>query len=304
MTNGSLIRLSARTDRRGGELIYPVVRGYDDPKGEKLLTFFVHGFNNAESTALDRWDDEVWRGIRHWTKAPVGTVVLFFWPGDTDTLKAISGSLYPRKVQVAIDAGTELGKYIKDIAGQNKGLEVRFVGHSLGCRVVLSAVRELAREPAVVPVVGTLLMGAAVPEGDCSGSGQWHRRISEAFSAMADESREPSKEIVLYSPDDAILNKVFATGEKLARLSGVRSEKPYEAVGLKGNPTERWDERKLCAVKHDKYLTDLKALRYVAELFGPLTHRPLDESLPGERNVMESHLDERSLESVSDRIRG
>jgi hypothetical protein len=298
---GPPFRVSARAESAGGGLKKAEVLGYDDPLGEPLLTFFVHGYNNSEFRALKRWDNHIWPGIRGQTHAPIGGVVLFFWPGDKGTLKALSALSYPDRVPVAIAAGVELGRYVRRIADRNPGLRVQFVGHSLGCRVVLSAVEELANHPHVVPVLRILLMGAAVPEGDCSGSGRWHARIADTFAGALGPDVAASSQVVLYSQNDEILGAIFDLGERAARLRGLRSAAPYRAVGLTGGPLGRWDgEARSCDLKHDQYPTSKVALRHVAALFGPLIDRHLAESRLSSRTASELRQDERNLESVGE----
>jgi pimeloyl-ACP methyl ester carboxylesterase len=296
-----LFRVSARTESAGGELTKAEILGSDDPTGETLLTFFVHGYNNIEWRATKRWDLHTWPGIRSLTHAPIGDFVLFFWPGDTGSLKALSALSYPSRVPVAIAAGVELGRYIKGIRRLNPGLRVQFVGHSLGCRVVLSAVEELAKQPHVVPVLRILLMAAAVPEGDCGESGRWHASIAETFAGALGPDVAESSEVVLYSKKDEILGGIFDLGERKARRDGLRSVEPYEAVGLTGGPLDRWDGgagAKECHLKHNGYTTSKVALRHVAALFGPLTDRPMAESPLGSRLTAEVYQEERDLESA------
>jgi hypothetical protein len=298
---GLLFRVSARTKSTGGELKTAETLGGVDPYGQPLLTFFVHGFNNNVSSALDRWDYQIWPGIQSLTRAQAGDSVVFFWPGDTGKLKTLSALNYPNRVPVAIAAGVELGKYVRRISDRNPELRVQFVGHSLGCRVILSAVEELAKQPQVVPVVRILLMAAAVPEGDCGPSGQWHASIAETFAGALGSDAAESSEVVLYSKQDGILDSIFDLGEDRARQRGLRSVAPYGAVGLTGGPLGRWDRgagAKECHLKHKQYTTSKIALRHVAALFGPLIDRPMAESQPGSRFAAELHQDERDLETV------
>jgi hypothetical protein len=298
----NLYRISVSSDSRGGRLVDPWEQGSKMPPGQQLLTIFVPGFNNNKYRTTDRWDNYVFPGIEKLTHYLKGNAVLFTWPGDTDTLRPIASLRYAAKVPVAIAAGIKLGEYLRGLAVGNPELKVQFVGHSLGCRVVLSAVSVLAKDPDAVPVTRTLLMGAAVPEGDCLGPlGQWHQRLSDAFCCALDAdpaaSRLALKETVLYSPDDGILGRVFDFGELRARRRGVKSQKPYRAVGLVGGPAGRWVEVKRCNVKHDKYPESTESLRYVAELFGPLKERSLKETRTGERAQSERIEDGRWPES-------
>ena len=293
-------RVSARDRSTAGKLRPAYVRGGYDPSGFRLLTVFVHGYNNSEYRALARWDDHIWPGIRDLTNSPIDGVVLFFWPGDSHSIKALSATQYPDRVPTAISAGVELGRYLRHIADKNPGLEVQFVGHSLGCRVVLSAINQLSENPQTVPVARMLLMGAAVPKGDCTTPGQWRERVSDLFDATFGWRVVKNSDVVLHSRDDEILGGVlFRYGEYLARQQGLVSFGPHEAVGLKGGPRDRWTgEADSCGLKHDQYPRHPLALRHVAALFGPLVDRQFAERPTGERFPGEQQPDERRLESA------
>lgn len=291
-------RLSARDESRGGALVPVHPRGSSDPRGKDLLTIFVHGYNNEEYRALARWDDRTWPVLQRMTSHSVDGVALFFWPGDSGEIRPLSGARYPSRVRVAIAAGVELGRYLRKIAPWNRGLQVQFVGHSLGCRVVLSAVHQLAESPRTVPVVATLLMGAAVPEGDCGPAGPWSTGTAAAFGVAATGSGSSTGDVVLFSSDDTVLNREYRIGEWLARRSGVASVRPFRAVGLTGQPRERWSgQAQSCGLQHDDYPRHEKSLRYVAAMFGPLIEQVPAEQLPGASQLAEMWPGERRHES-------
>jgi len=240
-----------------------------DPEECRRLTIFVHGFLNDEFKALKHWDDDIWPVIKGLIKRRTCDIMLFFWPSDTDIIKIFSAADYPRRVETAISAGAELGEYLKKIAELNPHLRVQLVGHSLGCRVVLSAVQQLAEEPSKVPVVRVLLMGAAVPEGDCTASGPWPKKaselfnvspgpwpkkVSELFNVWPDREAARNSDVILYSRDDEILGWKFRLGEHEARRRGLRSS-DSKAVGLLGGPgPKRWTEEvDSCGLKHSDY---------------------------------------------------
>jgi pimeloyl-ACP methyl ester carboxylesterase len=265
--------------------VYPAwPDGSWDPKDYALLTVFVYGFNNDPGDEWDRWSKKTWPGIKflitpHSDGGIPGQhgVILFSWPGDSNNLADAFGLfLYPKKIGPAIESGGELAKYLKKIASCNKGLHVQFVGHSLGCRVVLSAVEELAREPQEVQVVRVLLMGAAVPERDCTGQGPWPMKVRDLFSAPQGYEFDAGSDIILHSSNDEILGLKFIIGE-LAAPKSVKSPGFHNAVGLKGGPyPKRWTGVvDSCGLRHSEYLTDPTALMHVADLFGTLAYRPL-----------------------------
>lgn len=294
-------RVSVRDpDGRAG--VYPAwPDGSWDPEDCVLLTVFIYGFNNDPGDEWDRWGKKTWPGIKplitpHSDGGIPGQhgVILFSWPGDSNNLADAFGPfLYPAKIRPAIDSGVELAKYLRKIASRNKGLHVQFVGHSLGCRVVLSAVEELASKPQEVPVIRVLLMGAAVPERDCTGQGPWPMKARDLFSVPQGYELAASSDIILHSRNDGTLKREFVLGEWAANpKSGFAN-----AVGRTGGPyPERWTGVvDSCGLKHSEYLTDPTALMHVADLFGTLAYRPLptrsddtrplDQRQPGSRQM-------------------
>lgn len=275
--------------------------GWLDPEERHLLTVFVHGFNTDELKALKRWDKQIWPGVHKLLKRQTSDVMLFFWPSYSKSFMVFSPVLYPRVVPIAISAGVELGKYLTDIAERNPGLQLQFVGYSLGCRVVLSAVKQLSEERKV-PVVRVLLMGAAVPEGDCTADGRWPDKVSDLFGVAQGQEVSRNSDVILHSGDDEVLGKTFRVGERWARKRGLESTGSVEAVGLKGGPRTspaRWTQKvELRSIKHEAYLRDERALQHVAALFGTLLARQLAELSEGKRFLDAQQPDERRLASV------
>jgi pimeloyl-ACP methyl ester carboxylesterase len=290
--------------------VYPAWSdGSWDPEDFALLTVFVYGFNNDPGDEWDRWSKKTWPGIKplitpHSNSGIPGQhgVILFSWPGDSNNLADAFGPLlYPSKIRPAIESGVELAKYLKGIAPCNKGLRVQFVGHSLGCRVVLSAVEELARKPQEVRVVRVLLMGAAVPVGDCTEQGPWPTRVRDLFSAPKGYEFAAGSDIILRSRNDDILGLQFSAGElAAAKLQGVKSHSFPRAVGRTGGPyPKRWTGVvDSCGLKHSQYLTDPTAVMHVANLFGTLAYRLLPGRLADTRPLDEQRMGSRPLASA------
>ena len=284
--------------------------GSPDPEGYALLTVFVYGFNNDPGDEWDRWSKKTWPGI-----SPLITphsdggivekhgVIIFSWPGDSTNLAdAFGPALYPTKIRPAIESGVELAKYLKKIAADgNPGLQVQFVAHSLGCRVVLSAVEQLARKPQEVPVVRVLLMAAAVPESDCTGRGPWPKKVGDLFSAAQSHAAAASSDVILHSSNDEILGWKFVAGERAAALMGVKSFGSHQAVGLTGGPyPKRWTGVvDPYGLRHSEYLTDPKALMHVADFFGTQVYRLLPGRPEGERLLDQQQMGSRQLASAT-----
>ena len=281
--------------------------GSFDPEGYALLTVFVYGFNNDPGDEWDRWSKKTWPGMKRLITphssggiAAKHGLILFSWPGDSANLAdAFGPALYPAKIRPAIESGVELAKYLKKIAADgNEGLHVQFVGHSLGCRVVLSAVQQLAADPQEVPVVRVLLMAAAVPVGNCIGPGPWPTKVGDLFSATQSYETAANSDVILYSGNDEILRRKFLYGERAAeQWFGVESFGSHDAVGRTGGPgPDRWTGTiDSCGLRHSEYLTDPTALMHIGDLFGTLVSRPLPGRPEDERLLDRQQLGSRQL---------
>jgi hypothetical protein len=305
MSGYSLFRVSARGP--AGSLKSAEIEGGPDPENLRFLTVYVHGFNNTKAEATDNWDGKIWPGIKKLMMRQEHDVMLFLWPSDPNTFKSLAPVGYPNRVKTAIGAGVELGKYLTKISECNEDLQVQFIGYSLGCRVVLSAVEHLSEQSQTVPVVRVLLMGAAVPEGDCTEPGPWPSKVGALFGAAQgqaahDQNLGENSDVVLHSSNDDVLGRKFELGERWARRRGLES-RGGKAVGLTGGPSPcRWTGvADPCELKHDGYLTDDAALRHVAAMVGTLRDRRFSDRRGGERSLDEQHPDQRQLLSVARR---
>ena len=93
-------------------------------------------------------------------------MALFYWPGDALFNRFASAPSYPVLIGQAEKSGDKLADYIRLHSNRTRPLRINFVGHSLGCRVVLQALSKLDGLTGV-RIDRVLLMAAAVPEGDC-----------------------------------------------------------------------------------------------------------------------------------------
>jgi pimeloyl-ACP methyl ester carboxylesterase len=125
-----------------------------------------------------------------------------FWPGDADWASLLDKTdffFYPSAVHRAPDAGRLLAEYLSRLPDL---LQVHFVGHSLGCRVVLECIRHLKRGPQVGQVI---LMAAAVPTF----------MVAEGRN-LASAMKKAGSVLVLYSRADEVLHYSFPPGQTLA----------------------------------------------------------------------------------------
>jgi Alpha/beta hydrolase of unknown function (DUF900) len=245
------IRLTAREDRIGGEAV-PAFSVWGSIKGIRRLTVLVHGYNNTQLTAEDTWI-RVYNRLAEITGGrSMSSLALYYWPCETK-FQPTSKFSYPLQVSKAITCGRYLGELIRDTAAAGPDLTVQFVGHSLGCRLVLEALATIGPS-AQVKLKSALLMAAAVPVGLCEGSRDY-------------STKQAVDELVLFSENDSVLRNVFGIGQFGARLLGDPNPGAHgEAVGSRGHPSTRWDDTDDTGLEHSEYWGDSRCLEHIASL--------------------------------------
>lgn len=255
--------------------------GGGSPEGVPRIILLVHGYNNDKAEAEQSYealvhdlpDDAARLGDQVWK---------FFWPSyverstgrsvdepvDLSDRYASAGSerhgllsapTYAWQVLKARDVGRELGRYLRGLERED-GLptEVVFVAHSLGCRVVLEALRELLvlstpdAERHRVPCV--YLMAAAVPTF-----------MVGAGARLEDAATLPQATYVLHSRADFVLRAAFPPGQGAATallhlglyptLEDDDEGYAPEAVGRDANPREVWLRHAETRLGHSDYWT-------------------------------------------------
>jgi hypothetical protein len=178
------------------------------------FVILVHGYNvsqekGRESYARFRWWLEHFETAAH--------VLELHWPGDRKWGN-LSGLVYPWKIATAARCGVLFAEWL---CQQHVGARFRLIGHSLGCRLILEAIKELRRRGRSEQVAAVCLLAAAVP---VSYVGQ---------NLLGPQSGDSTRWRVLYSRGDQILRCTFPIGEMAeSMLPG--------AVGLTGEPRTRW----------------------------------------------------------------
>lgn len=176
---------------------------------------FVHGYNNTHEQA--RLSYARFRGWLGKFKANARVLELH-WPGD-GIYTALGAPLYPLQINRAVKCGELLARWIE---AQTIGAHFVLVGHSLGCRLVLEALKAL-REDDRHRIHGVCLMAAAVPV----------RMIEK--NALGPEHAPDANWRILHSRGDNVLGAVFHAGQ-------VFDSRFTRAVGYLGGPRKRWDE--------------------------------------------------------------
>lgn len=216
-----------RAGPEGGKLLSPsIFHGLLDAQARRNCLVLVHGFNNTDSEAAAAYFDFRTREkeIFHTPdfssfEARFGDA---FWPGDADSwsfLDKLDFLIYPVSVHTAVKAARELVSLLSRMPNLE---EVSFIGHSLGCRVVLEAASllQLRTAPRIASIV---LMAAAVPSEMLEQGGKFYDLLGE-LAAQGTTIR------ILYSRQDSVLHFAFPPGQALAG----RDEASARALGRFG----------------------------------------------------------------------
>lgn len=198
-----------------GQMHAPLRRTSDALAARHRIVLLVHGYNSSPAKAYKAFLPFKWDLLDR-APALTGQVGFVTWPGYWSNV--FSPTSYHWMVRRAKDCAAELQRYIEeraDITGARPTIVV--VAHSLGCRLVLEALKEL--NPAQQAAVQLVLMAAAYPVNLASQNAMKLR---------------PLRSVVLFSSSDSVLRGPwFALGEKLAGDAGGGWP---EAVGVWGRP--------------------------------------------------------------------
>jgi pimeloyl-ACP methyl ester carboxylesterase len=241
--------ITVRGDRRGEPLggglkVRPGPgAGYGDP-----IVILIHGYQNSADKAERSYRDfksAMKFAVKPGALGRFGTVWEFHWPGD-HPLGAVSVGSYPVRVGTAIVAGDRLANLF---LAKRRGKTVRIIGHSLGCRVALQAVKrvlEMGDDYRGAEIEAVFLLAPAVPVTRCETTGDWY---PQPFAG--------AREHVYYSRRDRALGSVFRAGQFVFGETGT-------AVGREGRPVPRWDTRTDTDLDHGDYWSSPSVAESVA----------------------------------------
>jgi pimeloyl-ACP methyl ester carboxylesterase len=196
------LSLFLRQDMEGGNLL-PQVRQDPtlDPRRELLV--LVHGFNNhygEAAIAYFGFRNRQYGNDRGLTPGSLeGLLGDCFWPGDAawGVFDLVDFMVYPSAVGTARRAGPLLAEHLQ---AKPNLLKVDFIGHSMGCRVILETIRALGTTG---PLIGKVcLMAAAVPVFKV-----------ETGEELAGAMERPTSVLVLWSESDLVLKVPFRIGQ-------------------------------------------------------------------------------------------
>lgn len=225
-----IFTLSVRGQWTGGGLRTHVVSTPDQtaPFNGRLIVM-VHGYNNSQQAALKSYNTfqknlsaAFRKGVRGGTGLP--DIAHFYWPGDTsgifDAIATAGG--YSRALEHAQQAASMLAHYLANT--RHKPTSVTFLGHSMGCRLILDALRH--NEETSPPLHSVTLQAAAVGEKMFAPDQDLHH-VGKAYAHRSH---------VFYSSSDWVLRFAYPPGQWLAYQTNV--EKAYfgNAIGRFGPP--------------------------------------------------------------------
>lgn len=217
--------LSVREKRVGPPLArrVTVTPGWATPNGRAAILILIHGFNVSQEAAKNSYDTFL-QGLEKAAISPPSIPVYeFFWPGD-EVNKAYSALSFAGKIGVAEEAADVFCNFVEELRGPGGGpIEIHFVAHSLGNRLLLELLRSSARFPSAV-IRSVTLMAAAVPVEMVAYNNMLYKACLVPVFTQ-----------VLHSRGDEVLHLAFPPGETL-RGEGFLPT----AVGRFGEPCGNW----------------------------------------------------------------
>lgn len=238
--------LNCRTNVSGGDVrdvlvmdgtntfTTPPPQFLNEVSGQDVL-IGIHGFNVHQAGGIDHLQQ--WKQL---LTLPPNTVFLGgLWPGDSAWLGALE---YAVAVKPAMRSGASIATFVnKYLISANS---VSFVSHSLGARVALNAIGQLA---AGLPVRRLIMMAPAVDD-NC---------LTKEFASAA---KRIDDIVVMASKKDDVLKLAFPLGNPISGIFGVGHPFWHAAMGREGpvprpgNVTAPWPLPDGWDVGHSDYL--------------------------------------------------
>jgi pimeloyl-ACP methyl ester carboxylesterase len=275
--------LTVRVAAKGGFVASTVRAIHGDPAGKRRLVIFVHGFANDHKKASGSYQNmtDLLRN-QNVSSTQLGDLWWFYWPGDL-LVWGLSQASYPIQIGHAKESAERLADYLVELCDRAGGpIEVLFVAHSLGNRVVLETIAALekkGRPKESLPLVSYLvLMAAAVPDSYCEPSG------------LLPKGAAARSELNLYSRKDKVLRFAFPPGQTAAGEGWFPT-----AVGRSGNPSARWSASLVTPFGHSDYWKGEYSSKQVTRVFRAAPPRVT----PERELIVDTGAPERPIESRS-----
>lgn len=202
------LAFNLRKEAEGGKLRDPLEQiPVNEAHIRTSVVILVHGFNNHLGTARTYYrtfrDRQYELDEKLMPKNLESLIADLHWPGDADwgIADKLDFLIYPAAVGTAQKTKAIIASHLRSMQHLHK---VSFIGHSLGCRVVLETIDELSKAPGP-SIEKVCLMAAAVPVFKVVEGGQLYDAISR-----------PKKVLVMHSRSDKVLKWAFRLGQSAA----------------------------------------------------------------------------------------
>ena len=225
-----------------------------------LYVLLVHGFNvrrwNAEFD-FDKFRRNSQKGIRSTFSR---NMLSLSWPGKMSHWTA---------VLVAKSSADLLADFLKELAdrhARNEDCHVVLIGHSLGCRVILEALKML-QDTTVGSRPGRIdifLMAPAVPV-----------HLLAEGQPLRNAAAQARKRGVFHSRSDMVLRMLFPRGQTIAGADDPQEGVYPEAVGFAGQPEPLWTDRHSVRHGHGRYWANSDIPPLIGASLGLSTRRAL-----------------------------
>lgn len=297
------LELNLRIKNEGGGLRSSadpdVIQGRIEFRKRRECLVLVHGFNNNFSDAVTEYTGFrkcQYRNFPSLIEPELEKILAdSFWPGDGEwgIVDFMDFGVYPFAVKKARETGPLLAEVIMQIPGLER---VYFLGHSLGCRVVLETITALM-EKSSLNIGGICFMAAAVQNNMVTPGGRFD-------DLLYNLQNEKVKILILHSKNDLVLRMAFPPGQTLAFEGFFPS-----ALGYKPTPDMIGyiEKKEIVKASHSDYWGHVEGLKsaeatYFAGGFFKLgsIERNFTSRYPGtERDVgSERSINERQCQSL------
>ena len=147
--------------------LYPK-RSFDALIGAKEITIMIHGLRNNAPGALAKFVTAKKRLTYLGYKNPV---VGYSYDSNTAGAQYISYALHALHTGLIIASknGRNLAKFVTDFKQKSPETKIRLMGHSLGAHVILSTIKNLAKNPKNRGIIEAVyLFGGSIPANSLS----------------------------------------------------------------------------------------------------------------------------------------
>ncbi|CAH0279595.1 hypothetical protein SRABI27_03735 [Pedobacter sp. Bi27] len=264
--------ISLRADPDTGQMAPSIrIKGLLPQNGTDLI-LLVHGFNNTQKASSDNYKSFTDKLTRQAGMENYPAVICpFYWPSNRRNA-LVSAASYVQQLKKSLICARMLADYLLWFTIQRPQSRLIFIGHSMGCRLILEAITFMeSKRPWSGPRLSLIaLMAAAVPTGMLRPGGR--------LSAI----RENGKRFLgLSSTKDLMLASVFPSAQTLAREGLFPA-----AVGYKGEPWDLWNAGATdTSLAHTAYWSSTDAGSKVGAAIGLAHIRTLNERKLTERKL-------------------